>query len=172
MHDLSEGVIPTILELILTDIASTENLVSETQAWRTANRKLIIERFEKFNFFEGQPSLKWISSTGKNGFKISGTALQKTEALMKLDSILIGILDPEKDSYKLYVFLRKFCKLAFALSFTNQDLQQFEVLANQIVEKCILIQPNFSVFCKLHHLSHYGDIIRFFGPLYYYSTFR
>lgn len=172
MHDLSEGVIPAILELVLTNIASTDDLVLETRAWRTANRDLIIRRFEQFKFFEGQPSLKWISSPSKNGFKISGTALQKTEALMKLDAILIDILQPQMNSYQLYKDLRKFCQLAFALSFTQQDLQQFEVLANQIVERCTVIHPEFLVYCKLHHLSHYGDLIRRFGPLYFYSTFR
>lgn len=172
MHDLCEGVIPAILELILTNIASTYELVPNTRAWQTANRELITEKFEKFCFFEGQPSLKWISAAGKSGFKLSGTALQKTEALMKLDAILIDIIHPQMDCYELYKLLRKFCQLSFALSFTEHELQQFEILANQIVEKCTVIQPDFSVYCKLHHISHYGDLIRLFGPLYFYSTFR
>ncbi len=172
MHDLSEGVIPAILELILTNISSTYELVPNTRAWQTANRDLIITRFEKFHYFEGQPTLKWISSSGKNGFKLSGTALQKTETLMKLDAILFDIFHPQMECYQLYKLLRKFCQLSFALSFTEQELQQFEVLANEIVEKCTVILPDFSVFCKIHHLTHYGDLIRLFGPLYFYSSFR
>lgn len=172
MHDLSEGVIPAILELILTYIATNYKLVPNIRAWQSANRELIIGRFENFSFYEGQPSLKWVSLSGKNGFKLSGTALQKTEALMKLDAILINVLHPQMEGYDLYKLLRKFCQLSFALKFNDHDLQQFEILANKIVEKCTVIQPDFSVYCKIHHISHYGDLIRFFGPLYFYSTFR
>lgn len=73
MHDLSEGVIPSIFELIVTKLSTDYKLnPSSGRAYQADNKEIILKSFENFNFFEGQPSLKWVS----NVFKISGTALQ------------------------------------------------------------------------------------------------
>lgn len=77
MHDLSEGVIPAIFELIITTIATSCQLDPSSRRGRQAdNKQLIINFFEDYKFYEGQPSLKWITVSGKSNFKISGTALQ------------------------------------------------------------------------------------------------
>lgn len=77
MHDLCEGVVPAIFELIITKIATTYQLdLSSNRVLQTTNKQIIIKLFENFSFFEGQPSLKWVSANGKNRFKLSGSALQ------------------------------------------------------------------------------------------------
>lgn len=77
MHDLAEGVVPAILELILTTIANTYSLdPSAGRARLSFSRKVIESRFENFSFFEGSPQLKWKQVPNKSGFKLDGTALQ------------------------------------------------------------------------------------------------
>lgn len=79
MHDLAEGVVPAILELILTNIVKTYTLgPSAGRARQSSSRKLIESRFENFLFFEGSPQLKWKQMTNNSGFKLDGTALQVT----------------------------------------------------------------------------------------------
>ncbi|KAH9392165.1 hypothetical protein TYRP_005233, partial [Tyrophagus putrescentiae] len=173
MHDLSEGVIPATFELIFTNVATKYVLdSSSSRAWQAANKEIIIKSFENFHFFEGQPSLKWVTGSGKSGFKITGTALQKTEAFLKIEAIFVEILNHQWPEFALYKSLREFVLLAFAPTFTSTELTKFETLANKILEGCLAIQPEFSVYCKLHHLTHYGDLTKLFGPLYLYSTFR
>lgn len=92
MHDVCEGIIPKILQMILTSY-SNKNTFAQARQTSTATRKLILHRFERFDFFEGRPSLQWDASTKKineideftnktttktitTGFKISGKAVQ------------------------------------------------------------------------------------------------
>lgn len=77
MHDLSEGVIPAIFELIITTIVTTCQLdPSSRRGIQGDNKLIIINCIDNFDFYEGKPSLKWVTVSGKSGFKISGTALQ------------------------------------------------------------------------------------------------
>ncbi|KAH9406433.1 hypothetical protein TYRP_013410 [Tyrophagus putrescentiae] len=119
-----------------------------------------------------QPTLKWVSLPGKNGFKLSGSALQKTEAFLKMEAIFIDILNYQWPEYRLYKALREFVLLAFVPNPTSPDIRKFVTLAHEIMALCRTIQPEISIYCKLHHLCHYGDLTNLFGPLYLYSTFR
>lgn len=76
MHDLCEGIIPSILELILTSICSKYSLNQSTPTPQKSFAKKIIEQeFQKFDFYEGKPTLSW-DANKRNGFKIDGTAVQ------------------------------------------------------------------------------------------------
>lgn len=78
MHDLTEGIIPAILEQILTMIASKYSLdlaAVGQQRSISASKKILEESFKKYDFYEGQPHLVWQSSP-RNGYKIDGTAIQ------------------------------------------------------------------------------------------------
>ncbi len=173
MHDLSEGVVPAIFELIVTSISTKYQLDPSLNRIRLSiNRNIIIDSFESFSYFEGQPTLKWVSLPGKNGFKLSGSALQKTEAFLKMEAIFIDILNYQWPEYRLYKALREFVLLAFAQNPTSPDIRKFVTLAHEIMALCRTIQPEISIYCKLHHLCHYGDLTNLFGPLYLYSTFR
>jgi hypothetical protein len=67
-HDLAEGVVLNVLELILTSIA--RNDLTGTVKYNTA---VIIKQFDQHKFYEGKPALKW---TGAEGFKLDGKAIQ------------------------------------------------------------------------------------------------
>ncbi|KAH9389939.1 hypothetical protein TYRP_007488, partial [Tyrophagus putrescentiae] len=124
------------------------------------------------NLINRQPTLKWVSVPSKNGFKLSGSALQKTEAFLKMEAIFIDMLNYQWPEYRLYKALREFVLLAFAPNPTSPDLRKFVTLAHEVMALCRTIQPEISIYCKLHHLCHYGDLTQLFGPLYLYSTFR
>lgn len=77
MHDLAEGVVPNILELILTNIGETYQLdpSASRRGWKSASRSIIETRFEDYSsYFEGPPTVKFVKEKSK--FKIYGTALQ------------------------------------------------------------------------------------------------
>ncbi len=171
MHDLSEGVIQNIIELIFTSISAKYKLnPSSGRAWLSDNRDLISKSVENFSFYEGQPCLR--VPAGQSSFKLSGTALQKTEVLLKMEAIFSNILDPEWPEFKLYKATREFVLLSFSPVFTANEIRKFRPLASKMIDLCTSIQPEFTVFCKLHHLCHYGDLIERFGPLHVYSTYR
>lgn len=89
-----------------------------------------------------------------------------------MEAIFIQFFNSNFQEFKLYKALREFVLLAFSSTFVETDLRKLDFLANQVINFCVSIQPDFSIYCKLHHLLHYGDLIKFFGPLYLYSTFR
>lgn len=75
MHDLCEGIIPVILEQILTSIVSNYSFGSSSSRQSKSASKSIIEKaFTDFKFYEGQPQLVWQGQ--KSSFKIDGSAVQ------------------------------------------------------------------------------------------------
>jgi hypothetical protein len=78
---------------------------------------------------------------------------------------------------KLYRNMKKLTLLSFSRKFTERGLRLFEPLARKVIENCdeicrTILCKQFNVYCKLHHVLHYGDLIRVFGPLYLYSTWH
>ena len=94
------------------------------------------------------------------------------EALLKIEAVLIDILQPNWAEFELLIRLKEFVILTFQPSIEKEKLKRFEVLANTIASLCQDLRPGFEIFCKLHHLTHYGDLVEFYGPLFLYSTFR
>ena len=84
MHDLNEGVVPAVLELILSSFAKKNSFCSELNSrTKSQTRALIEASFSNFNFSEGCPTLRWISKSSKGktkktatSFKIEGKAIE------------------------------------------------------------------------------------------------
>lgn len=98
------------------------------------------------------------------------------EAFLRLEEILCHEFyeyDVKSTTeFELFLLTKEIALLSFASQFVMSDLDRFETLANQMIAKCQILQPDFEIYPKIHHMSHYGDIIKIFGPLYFYSTFR
>lgn len=93
------------------------------------------------------------------------------EAFLKLPAILFNIFDTNSVQFKLWKCLKDFTVLSLAKSLTESDLEEMRSLSDKIINFCLEL-VDMEVFCKLHHLVHYADLIVQFGPLYYFSTFR
>lgn len=77
MHDIAEGVVPNILELILTTISETYKLDPSVngRGWKSASRTVIEKKFLNYHsYYEGSPCVKFVKEKSK--FKVYGTALQ------------------------------------------------------------------------------------------------
>jgi hypothetical protein len=68
-HDLAEGVVTNIIELLLTSIVKRNGFLGSTKY----NITIIAKRIENRKFYEGTPIAKWC---GSEGFKIVGKAIQ------------------------------------------------------------------------------------------------
>lgn len=81
-------------------------------------------------------------------------SLQKLEVLIKMPAILHRELQLLDDSIEreLIVKLQQFTILATKTSFTKSDLQRMTVLARDIHDECIKLNPEFQSWCKLHHI--------------------
>lgn len=101
------------------------------------------------------------------------------ELVTKLEAVLFVELAgaSEWPEYQLLVNLKRFTLLVHQSEFGKQDIIKLNNLAEQIVKACqkLQIRPESSevsqVWCKLHHLTHYGDMVSKFGPPYMYRYF-
>lgn len=70
---------------------------------------------------------------------------------------------------KYYFDAKEFALLVFQTKFTEEDLKRMHSLAFNIHEK---YRQFTHIHCKIHHILHYADLIRKYGPLYLYCTWR
>lgn len=90
--------------------------------------------------------------------------------------MLLDLLDTSWPEYHAYKLLKEFCIIAFSSDLTISDANRLTELGHEFVEQCQLItvklNPKAKVYCKLHHLLHYGDQVKFFSCLSHCSTAR
>lgn len=72
--------------------------------------------------------------------------------------------------YKQYLLLRKIVNFLMATEVNTSELNEFENDVERYLE--LNQQTGQSLTLKIHHLVHYSDLIREFGPLINYSTLR
>jgi hypothetical protein len=81
-------------------------------------------------------------------------------------------LNPEWPEVKLFAKMKEFTLISFRKTLSDQDATRLTKIAAEFLGDLKNLTPHFKIYCKLHHLSHYGDLTRVYGPLYLYSTFR
>lgn len=108
----------------------------------------------------------------------------------------MNIFRRSSSEYKLYILLKEFSLLAFSSNVTSSDAPRLDSLASQIVPKFTklasrlvniqkkkkkehkkstavqIVKGGGSVYCKLHQLLHYGDLLLIYGPLIHYASHR
>lgn len=59
---------------------------------------------------------------------------------------------------------------------TKEQVLRIKTLSIAIIDDLFLVSQSIGIqfrnHCKVHHLTHYADLIERFGPLYLFSTFR
>lgn len=87
--------------------------------------------------------------------------------------VLFDIWQPEWTEFKLYKFLKEFTLISFQKSFSkDKDIPRLRELPVFIMEEFKKLDSGFDIYCKLHHCTHYADLILKFGPLIYYATWH
>lgn len=93
----------------------------------------------------------------------------------RLESVFFEEIRRESKGFKLYKTMVNFLRLISQSKFTEKEIQDIETLSRKMVSLCFEIENDglsneeirlkgFEVFPKLHHLIHYGQQIKIFGP--------
>ena len=72
--------------------------------------------------------------------------------------------------YQQYLLLRKIVNFLMSPAISTSELPEFERGADTYIK--LNDETGQSLTPKIHHLKHYGMLIREFGPLINYSTLR
>lgn len=106
---------------------------------------------------------------------IKGVIILSASEMLYLIShlgLFIGDLIPIQNSvWKLYLMLRKIVNISTLDSINNDIVESFDVLISKYLELYLKVFKC-SLKVKHHYLTHYGRIMREFGPLKNFSTMR
>ncbi|KAH9406522.1 hypothetical protein TYRP_013503 [Tyrophagus putrescentiae] len=164
-HDLAEGVVLEALLLILRSMVTNHFMT----------QKVILEMIAKFgpHFYEGKAEVK---PDVHNSFSIKSKAVQNLEMFLKLPAIFFDVFNTNWVEYQLYSKLKEFILISFSPVITRDQVLKLKNLSidiiNLLVEVSNSIGSDYRVHCKVHHLTHYSNLIFRFGPLFLFSTFR
>lgn len=88
-------------------------------------------------------------------------------------------MDKSSNGYKLLKTLQEFCRRSFSYSLENEEITKMQQEAFKILElsKFVYDYHNdttkpFKVTLKLHHITHYADEAKFYGPLGLFSALK
>lgn len=114
------------------------------------------------------------------GFSIEGDMIQRAELCVRLEHILLEELSqiagvPETEimmtkSFQLYLAYKQFCIIAFQTTISESDLEKLSNCIDEVFRLIKEIDPSCSTNPKLHFHMHYVALIRYFGPLIYFSS--
>lgn len=147
-HDINEGIVPLIINWLLRKASPSARKLIQ-QRCRRETPEAAVYNIEKFN--------------------IKGTGVQKL-LFFYYFPIFFNSISKTSNEWKLYLALRVIINFSLSPSLYEQDIDLFN-------RKCIEFCYYFTFFFgratfKVHHLIHYANAIRNFGPLFYYSTLR
>ena len=117
-----------------------------------------------------------ISQSNKKLYKFRGTGSQNLE-FFNAFSILDEKIDRSSDDYKLYYYCRRLINFFFSTILYKKDLKKVQDELHQFYYyyfQQVIIPSNFKTTFtfKMHHLFHYVDLIKKFGPLQQFSTLK
>ncbi|KAH9388377.1 hypothetical protein TYRP_023559 [Tyrophagus putrescentiae] len=163
-HDLAEGVVLEALLLILRSMATNH-----------LSQQAILENIAKFepHLYEGKPEIK---PDAYNSFSIKSKAVQNLEIFLKLPAIFFEVFNTSWQEYQLYRSLKEFILITFSPVITRDQALQLKTYSIEIINLLTLISNSigndYRIHCKVHHLTHYSNLVFRFGPLFLFSTFR
>lgn len=101
---------------------------------------------------------------------------QNLEMFLKLPAIFFDVFNTNWVEYQPYSKLKEFILISFSPVITRDQVLKLKNLSidiiNLLVEVSNSIGSDYRVHCKVHHLTHYSNLIFRFGPLFLFSTFR
>lgn len=103
---------------------------------------------------------------------------------MKTEAVFCRNWNENWIEIKLFKVLKEFILIIFASSITKSQALKLKSLSLEILNIFSLLRRSLnelqrkstvtdsSITCKVHHLSHYHQLIPIFGPLIYFATFH
>lgn len=162
MHDFLEGVIPFIIKLCFREfvIDGSYNFSAST----------LNDRLKRFQYSYYDSSNKPSPSFNTAQLRQSGNYKTKQRAaqnwcLMRMLPLLIGDLIPEGDEFfSLILLLLQIMDIIFSPTVSTEHTVILENLIERIYVKFALLFPLVSPINKFHHMIHYPQSIRNYGP--------
>lgn len=151
-HDLNEGIVLALLNHMIKKFTPIE----------------LTALIEKLDYLKASLDLPQIKLDGSKGY-LKGTGVQTMNFFSIFSFINIKFLNNDP-IYEQYIILRKIVNFLINPVVNISDLDQFDKDVSDYLK--LHISNGLSVTPKTHHLIHYSEIIREFGPLIYYSTLR
>ena len=150
-HDILEGSLVKIISLVL--VKFNNDYVH--------NKATIAALVSGKQFYDAPFSLRSTSS----GFVIDGDMVQRAELLIHLEHIFLIDL-PEaanisaetiiaSDGFQLYKTFLRIAIISFKCTITHENLLTLQSDILQMFTLIKRIDPNFKIFAKLHHITHY-----------------
>lgn len=72
----------------------------------------------------------------------------------------------------MYKNLWTICKIVFNHDMEEEQITGMNNIVKGLIRNIVEIEPSFNIFPKLHHLLHYEDLSKIWGPLMSYATFK
>lgn len=98
------------------------------------------------------------------------------EIFLKLPAIFFEVFNTSWQEYQLYRSLKEFILITFSPVITRDQALQLKTYSIEIINLLTLISNSigndYRIHCKVHHLTHYSNLVFRFGPLFLFSTFR
>ena len=114
------------------------------------------------------------------GFAYAGDMIHLSELIVCLEHILlvevamaVGVdtnrIEASK-AFQLYATYKTICLISFSTIITTEQISELSANISNLFRLALEIDHEFKITPKLHHLTHYPDLIRMFGPLIQFST--
>ena len=164
LHDLLEGIVPFELCLCLKKLI-------EKKKFTVAHLNTAIQHFpykfsDKTNCPQKIPvNFHLVGTIGGNG--------HENWTLLRLLPLIIGEVVPENDSaWSVILELKDIVEILVSSSFTEESLSYLEAKIFEHRKLLIEVFPDVKLKPKHHFLEHYPGLIRCFGPVVDFWTFR
>lgn len=163
MHDIAEGVGPFLLKLCLKEW----NINKKEYG---LNAACLNERFASFHYGRydstNKPSPRFTDANLKEegNYNIKQRASQSLCALRNFP-LMFGDRIPEGDPhYGLLLLFISICNIIFAPAITIAHCNILRDMISELFEQFNLVFPGVQPINKMHHLTHYPDMIKLHGP--------
>ena len=156
MHDLLEGVMPSVTALLLKNFVAA-GLFTFADV-NVALDKLVVPHRQNM------PN-KLPESVPRSEISIGGTAIQKLELFLVLPQLIAAYIAEGNEVWYVYVLLREICDIILAPVVDADSISLLESLIESFMSAFVNIFGPEKVIPKMHYLVHYPRFMRLFGPL-------
>jgi hypothetical protein len=165
-HDILEGTLPKLVSIILASLCTLF----------CRNKDQMVLMVTSKQFYDAPLCIK--SVTG--GFTIEGDMIQRAELLVRLEQIFLedlplmcGIPASQVQSsnpFQLFESLKNIAIISFQVSISKDNLAELRTNISKMFQYYKALDASGKVTPKMHHISHYPDLIENFGPLVHFSS--
>ena len=117
-------------------------------------------------------------SHSEGELKLGGDAVQKAEFFIRMQHMIVENFQSSKlclnetKPFKLYHTLLRVAQISFQSKITPLELVELQSETKKIIPLIKEISNNFTIFPKIHHMTHYHQMFQFFRPLVNFSALK